>query len=356
NNVAAVDGVIMAGGGMEYPNVTVIGEVENAFQLDITIAHEVGHNWFYGILGSNERDFPFLDEGLNSLYEMRYNRGKYPHVKLGETIGIDTAINVFGVNKIPYWREHEVSYFMSASANFHQPVLKKADEFSSFNYGSIVYGKSAVIFDYVRDYLGDDVFDKAMKFYFEKYKFKHPKPEDLLQTLQYFSGNDLSWLEKELLQTNNKIDYKIKKVKRNSDGSYSVKVKNKTGTSVPFNLYGFKNGKPAGMAWFNGFEKVKKLDFPPSDIDYFKIDGFDYMPDVNRKNNFFRTKGLFRKTKSPRFNFVTTVNEDRRANINYLPIVGYNMYNGFMAGLTVHNYGIYERKFDYLVAPMYSFN
>lgn len=356
NNVSAVDGVIMAGGGMEYPNVTVIGEVDNAFQLDITIAHEVGHNWFYGILGSNERDFPFMDEGMNSLYEIRYNRAKYPHVKLGETIGIDTAINVFGVNKIPYWREHEISYFMSAAANMHQPVITNSKEFSSFNYGAIVYGKAAILFDYLRDYLTDDVFDKAMKFYFEKYKFKHPQPQDLLQTLQYFSGNDLSWFEKELLQTNNKIDYKIKRVKRNSDGSYSIKAKNKTGVAVPVNLYGFKNGKPAGMVWFKGFEKKNVLDFPPSDIDYFKLDGFDYMPDINRKNNSSRTKGLFKKTNPVRFNFITSVNESKVNNINYFPIIGYNMYNGFMAGLTLHNYSIFDKKFDYVLAPMYSFN
>ena len=71
----------MAGGGMEYPNITVIGDMSNEFELDVTIAHEVGHNWFYGILGSNERDYPFMDEGLNSFYEMRYTRAKYPEKK-----------------------------------------------------------------------------------------------------------------------------------------------------------------------------------------------------------------------------------------------------------------------------------
>src|SRR5204863_1450583 len=51
NHVTAVDGTIMAGGGMEYPNITVIGDVNSAFELDMVITHEVGHNWFYGILG-----------------------------------------------------------------------------------------------------------------------------------------------------------------------------------------------------------------------------------------------------------------------------------------------------------------
>ncbi len=116
NHVTAIDGTIMAGGGMEYPNITVIGDMSNEFDLDITITHEVGHNWFYGILGSNERDHPALDEGINSFYEMRYMRAKYPDKKLSDLIGISENRKLFGVNKIPYWREKEIAYFISAKA------------------------------------------------------------------------------------------------------------------------------------------------------------------------------------------------------------------------------------------------
>ena len=53
NHVTAVDGALSAGSGMEYPNITVIGETSNSMSLEEVIMHEVGHNWFYGILGSN---------------------------------------------------------------------------------------------------------------------------------------------------------------------------------------------------------------------------------------------------------------------------------------------------------------
>ena len=62
----AVDGTISAGGGMEYPMITIIGNMSSAESLDNVIAHEVGHNWFQGVLASNEREHPWLDEGLNS--------------------------------------------------------------------------------------------------------------------------------------------------------------------------------------------------------------------------------------------------------------------------------------------------
>ncbi len=62
---------------MEYPMITVIGLEPNARQLDLVLAHEVGHNWFYGVLATNERDHAWLDEGFNSYYEERYDRTNY---------------------------------------------------------------------------------------------------------------------------------------------------------------------------------------------------------------------------------------------------------------------------------------
>ena len=77
NQVTAVDGTISAGGGMEYPNVTVIGRSGSDSGLETVIVHEVGHNWFYGILGSNERENAWMDEGINSFNETRYLLTKY---------------------------------------------------------------------------------------------------------------------------------------------------------------------------------------------------------------------------------------------------------------------------------------
>jgi hypothetical protein len=355
NNVTAVDGTIMAGGGMEYPNITVIGDMTNAFDLDVTIAHEVGHNWFYGILGSNERDYPMLDEGLNSFYELRYIRAKYPAAKLSQYLGKDTTFKFLGANKIPYWREKETGYFFTARSNADQPINLPSQEFTQLNYGFIVYAKTAVIFDYLMDYMGEDNLDKAMQFYYEQFKFKHPSPVDLAKTLSYFSGMDLQWFIDHLLTTNEKIDYKIKRVKRNDDGSYTLKLKNVTGTPTPINVYGFKDGKPHGLVWFNGFTGVREVGFPAAPIDYFKIDGLDRMPDIHRKNNYSRTRGLFKKTRPLQFKFITQLEDPSKNQIFYTPIGGINFYNGPMVGMAFHNVGVYEKRFEYELAPMYAF-
>lgn len=355
NHVTAVDGTISAGGGMEYPNITIIGESGNDFTLETTIMHEVGHNWFYGILGSNEREFPFLDEGLNSFYEMRYIRNKYPEKKLTAIIGRDSTFKFFGLNQFKHKAQYEFSYLFSARKNLDQPIATLAEDFTEYNYGAIVYSKSALVFDYLMNYLGKEKFDEAMRFYFENWKFKHPYPTDLIKTLQYYLNADLRWFVDGALVSSNKMDYKILSHKELEDHSHAVLVKNKRRVLGPVSLSGIKNGKVIGTVWYNGFKGKRVFEFPPSEIDEFRIDYDEFIPEINRKNNNYKTKGLFKKAEPFQLNFIGKLDNPRYNQLNFLPIAGYNVYNKFMLGAAFYNYTFLQKKFEFTIAPMYAF-
>ncbi|MDE3249405.1 MAG: M1 family metallopeptidase, partial [Bacteroidota bacterium] len=70
--ITAVEAKMGFSGGMEYPTITSISPATTATELELTIEHEAGHNWFQGMLASNERDYPWMDEGINSYYDDRY--------------------------------------------------------------------------------------------------------------------------------------------------------------------------------------------------------------------------------------------------------------------------------------------
>jgi hypothetical protein len=355
NHVTAIDGTISAGGGMEYPNITIIGQSGNAFTLETTIMHEVGHNWFYGILGSNERENPFLDEGLNSFYEMRYIRTKYPNKTLADVFGRDSTFKLFGLNKFKHRSEYELAYLLAARKNLDQPIATRAEDYTNFNYGAIVYSKSALAFDYLMNYLGKEKFDQAMQFYFEQWKFKHPTPIDLIKTLQFYLNSDLNWFVQDLLISKNKIDYKVLKHSQLNDFSHAIIVKNNNKALGPISLTGLKNGVPVGTVWYNGFKGKKVFEFPPSEIDEFVLDYEGFVPELKRKNNNIRTSGLFKKTDPIKFNLLGKIDNPKHTQINYLPIAGYNMYNKFMFGCAFYNYSLLQRKTEITVAPMYAF-
>lgn len=179
--VSAVQGPESFGGGMEYPTITIISPEENEKLLDFTIAHEVGHNWFYGILGSNERKYPWMDEGLNTFYDNRYSQWKFGEA--GEISFGKTSISIRDIEKM--------GFETLAKVNKDQPINTAAENFTSLNYNLIAYYKTGAWLELIEKKTGKETFDKAMQEYFRQWQFKHPYPEDFKKILETVSGKNL---------------------------------------------------------------------------------------------------------------------------------------------------------------------
>lgn len=352
NQVTAVDGTISAGGGMEYPNVTVIGNAGSKEQLEVVIVHEVGHNWFYGQLGSNEREHAWMDEGLNTLNEVRYIQTKYPkNTRLSDMMmGMADKVHL---EHLSHHDMNDITYNLVADYGLDQPIELHSADYTSVNYGAIVYAKTGLVFTYLKDYLGDEVFDKAMSEYYEKWEFKHPQPEDIRASLEQSTGKNLDWFFDDIIHTTKQIDYKISNVQKEG-GGYEVSVRNVGQIECPVRVDGYRFGKLVETQWVEiGGENEAK--FENGEIDEFIIDGAQQMPDMNRNNNHWRNKGLFKRVEPIKGEFLFGDNEGAKNQFWYTPIVGGNVHDKFMAGFLFHNMTIPKNKFEYTIAPMFSF-
>jgi hypothetical protein len=353
NHVTAVDGSISAGGGMEYPNVTVIGESYTAQGLEQVIVHEVGHNWFYGILGSNERENAWMDEGLNTFTENRYTETKYPDAKMD--FGLPSGImKKVGLDQFGPRGMYDLGYMFNARRNYDQAIQTRSDLFTPTNYGAIVYGKTGIGFDYLLAYLGDELFDKCMHAYFEEWKFKHPHPEDVRRVFERESGKDLSWLFDDYIKTTLKMDYGISKVKSKGD-SLEVTIKNNASINAPVSITSLSQGVPSDVVWLEGFETKKTITIPNNNTDKLLLDATQDMPTVNRKDDQSKTSGLCKKTEPIKFKFLGSFENPKESQVYYAPALGWNAQDKFMIGAAFYNTAIPERKLEWLVAPMYAF-
>lgn len=350
NNVTAVDGTISAGGGMEYPNVTVIGGSGNDYQLEVVIVHEVGHNWFYGQLGTNERVHGWMDEGMNTLNEVRYVQTKYPDNQALSDMVLGGA---FHFEDLDHHDMSDISYRMIAALGEDQPIETHSAKFTSANYGVVMYQKTGLVFFYLRDYLGDELFDKCMREYYAEWEFKHPQPEDMRRSLEKTSGKDLSWLFEDLIQTTNHVDYKLKKVKIDED--VAVTVKNVGHVDGPIEVATLANGKVIETKWVEPGTKKSVVRFENTNIDGVRIDPGINIPEINRQNNSWKKQGIFGKWEGLNTEVLIGDNEPEQTNLFWLPVIAGNLYDGFMIGPTFHNFGIPFNKFGYLVSPFFSF-
>ncbi len=355
NNCTAVDGTISAGGGMEYPNITVIGTTGNAFLLDVVITHEVGHNWFYGMLGSNERMHPWMDEGINSYNESRYVQTKYPDMSLAEGFGAKRIEKLLHLQRYKHKTESELGYLLTEKKNEDQPIELPAYEYSKDNYEGDVYAKTAIVFDYLRAYLGDAEMDKAMQLYFNEWHYKHPMPADFRKVMEESTGKDLSWFFDGMINSTKHLDYKICAATMNSDSTWSITIKNTGDIKGPVFLQAIKDKKVVNSKVYEGFEDKQTVVFPAAAASSFKIDYLENMPEVNRNNNTIRTKGIFKKVEPLSLQFLGSIDNPDKSQLYFTPVVGWNEYDKFMFGMAFYNNLFPQKKLEFQLMPMYSF-
>ena len=205
-------------GGMEYPMATLItGNRSRGSLLGVTV-HELVHSWFYGILGNNESLYPWMDEGFTSYWDsivMRQlsGRGGNPH---------------FG---------SYMSYLGIKYRGLEEPSITHADRFSTnYAYGVSSYSKGSVFLHQLSYVVGQKTFDRAMKRYFESWKFKHPTPRDFKRVVEKESGMELDWYFRYWLNTTDDIDYRLKSVVEGAGNQVTVNLERKGKATMPLDV------------------------------------------------------------------------------------------------------------------------
>lgn len=159
------------------------------------IIHEVGHNFFPMIVNSDERQWTWMDEGLNTFMEY-----------LAE-ITFDPS---FPVNRGP---AKLIVPYMSGDQNNLEPIMTNSEAIRQF--GNNAYGKPATALNILREtIMGHELFDHAFKTYAQRWKFKHPTPDDFFRTMEEASGVDLDWFWRGWFYTTDFVDIGIKDVKQ----------------------------------------------------------------------------------------------------------------------------------------------
>ena len=162
-------------GGMEYPTL-ITGDTmvwDPTHLTEIVTEHEFGHQYWYGMVATNEFEDAWLDEGINS-----YTEGIVTNAILGER----TSFVDFPWANAADSDQRYVGYTMGAD---YDPVVRHAWQFLDANsYGTITYGKSALILETLEGIVGRDTMDEAMHVYFMRFRFTHPTTEDFLNTIE----------------------------------------------------------------------------------------------------------------------------------------------------------------------------
>ncbi|MFK8267467.1 M1 family metallopeptidase [Capnocytophaga cynodegmi] len=200
--------------GMEYPMIcwnhgrprlNGFTPMDVKFGMISVIIHEVGHNFFPMIVNSDERQWGWLDEGFNTflqyLTEQEYGK-LYPQ-------------DIAPYKAFPSERgfPEQITNYMSGDPTYLEPIMSNPEEITQL--GENAYSKPSAGLSILREtIMGEELFDFAFKTYVQRWKFKHPTPEDFFRTMSDTSGIELDWFWRTWFYTTDYVDLGIKSVKQ----------------------------------------------------------------------------------------------------------------------------------------------
>ena len=229
-----------AADGMEYPMITMDGGRDVEYRG--LLVHEVGHNWFYGMVGNNETYRAMLDEGFTQFltaWGLEHIDGKTIPYEFGKKTGWYYK-RFFEPTQV---RESKCYYGYLADAIRYEdePINTHSDGFNgALGQGGgyrHVYAKTSTMLYNLQYVLGDSLFAATMKHYVAQWKFAHPYPEDFRNSVSQFTHVDLNWFFDEWMETTKNIDYKIGRIKKGQlKDQYVIRLKRKGRMQMPIDL------------------------------------------------------------------------------------------------------------------------
>ena len=200
--------------GMEYPMICFnFGRPDEdgtysdrtKFGMISVIIHEVGHNYFPMIVNSDERQWGWMDEGLDTFVQYLTE----------QDFGISYPDAIGNLEKYPSRRgdPKKIVPYMAGNQNFIAPIMSNPE--NVYQLGPNAYAKPATALNILREtVMGNEVFDHAFKTYARRWMFKHPTPEDFFRTMEDASATDLDWFWRGWFYSTDVVDIGVKNVKR----------------------------------------------------------------------------------------------------------------------------------------------
>lgn len=249
----------MASSGMEYPGLITGGTMwlmpSGMKMTELVTIHEFGHEYWYGIIGTDEFREAWLDEGVNSFMEIEA-AGEY--YKNSPSV-LESAVMDVNILDISRLRAHTLMPV--------DPVQQYSWKFLNGNqYGNNVYSKAAIFLNSLKNLVGKEQMYNFFKYYYNKYTFKHPTTEDFIETFNTFMNEDYSWAFDMYIRSPGELDHAVAsissyKLNGNSDTYRNtvVFIRNKGFFPVEL-LITLEDGKEIKSFW-NERQAWKKVEF-----------------------------------------------------------------------------------------------
>lgn len=324
----------------------------DTFQYELKVLKTGLRNFLENTILINPREEQWVIDGIQTYLLIKYIDTYYPDIKLTGTLGNIWGIRAFHAADLKFNDQYNLGYIHMARTHLDQPLNMAKDSLLKFNENIANKYKAGAGLRYLDDYTNSALGEKAIAQFVKDNALKPTKAETFIRYLEANTDKNIDWFYSDYVSTNEKIDFKIKHVKKVGD-SLHVTLQNRRDNLMPVSIYTIKNDSVIAQQWIPGFRDTKIITIANSDADRLAVNYNKTIPEVNTRNNWKRVNTLL--DKPIQFRLFKDIEDPDYSQIFFMPEFAYNFYDGFSPGLKLYNKTVLSKDFLYKFSPKYAF-
>lgn len=327
---------------------------DQQFQFEMKFLKTALNSMLQETLFLDPRKEQWLNSAIANYLMIAYVEEYYPDQKLLGKLSRIWGIRSFNLAQMGFNEQYSFLYNLTARKNLDQALTTPNDSLIKFNQKIANKYKAGLGLAYLADYMGKEKVDESIKTFFKYYQLNKVGILDFESILKRSTDKDINWFFRDYVSTDRKIDFKIKKVEKVGD-SLDVTIKNKEGTNVPISVFGLKNDSVISKYWFKDIELSETFTIPNNNEDKLVLNYDQKIPEFNQRDNWKSLGGFLSSNKKLNFTFFKDSENPYYNQVFYVPVLNFNVYDGWTPGMRLYNKTLLERPFVYDFAPSYSF-
>jgi hypothetical protein len=328
----------------------------DSFNYELKLLKIALQNYLENTLLINPRKDQWLLDGIQMYHMINYVEENYPDMKFLGSIANIWGVRSFHAADLKYNDKYDLAYMLMARTNRDQPLTMAKDSLLKFNKNIANKYKAGIGFEYLDDFVNNNIVQNALKDFLANTKLKPTSPKEFETFIKSRTAKNIDWFFNDYISTREKIDYKIKNVKKTEDSVW-LTIKNKRHNNMPISLYALNNDTIVSKTWVENIDEEKTITIPRYNANKLVLNYTQVIPEYNLRDNWKSLKGFFFNNKPLQFRLFKDVEDPNYSQVFFMPLLEFNnIYDGVTFGTKIYNGTLLRRALNYKLQPKYSLN
>ena len=322
------------------------------FVFEIKFLKTFLNTYLKNSLQLDQRKYNWIYDAIQVYVMMDYIEKYYPDEKMLGNVSNLKLLKGYYLTKLKFNQQYSYYYLLMARKNLDQAIGDSKETLLKFNEQIAGKYRAGLSLKYLDDYLKEEKVGSSVQNFYAKGSKQKVTEQHFEEILRSKTSENLDWYFQTIIHSRDWIDFKIQTLEKKNDSIYLL-LKNKTKSKVPVPIYTLKNDSIQSKQWIR-FQRDTVVKFPNQSIDKIVLNYENEVPEYNLRNNWKATNGFLFKNRPLKVNLFRDIENPYNNQLLYIPTFSYNIYNGAMLGLRIHNRTFLDKAFRFTLNPEYA--